>query len=659
MTSSPRIPPSAPPPAAVQAPVDRSTAVTPVLPSAPVKPVIRDSAVIVLPEELRREIQVQAQIRIAGTVVENIVASGEMRIRTESGDVVIRTETQIPPGTEVRITLSGQAAAAALADVALTPHQAEAPAGPSPVAAPPRPQPLKSGDTVAAVYVPAQTPPSAPPAPPAEKIIPPDLVASVFTAIRQAPAAVAEAIAKFTQIPEAVSKIFFAPDIHQALTRLPAAEQKTLFSFITAPETLHILRRFLPPETHEALRHYAPPVPPPAPLAHVLQASPEDEASILQALLPRPSPPPLPSSTAPVAGERPEPLSAFISILEHFALPQRQDSVLVPPGGHDTARLALPQNMQQVRVISVLPQGAPVPPSLQSPLQEGAPPPLIGKVDLPTPSGFPVIRTAQGDFVLKTSSPLPPGSTVVFEAAPMAPEQVLAAFSGAQATDTDPFLSLRWPAMEETLQILATGLPDAAQLLRSTLPSTAQPQRIAPAALLFLAALRLGDLGSWLGEPSLQALRQSGRKDLMDRLSGDFGKLSVQSREAGGGGPEWRPVFLPLLHQDQIYNLQFMVRQQQGHDKKEDEDGAKPATRFILNLHLSRMGDMQLDGFLHKKRLDLILRSGDALPFSMRQEIMQRFYAGLDQVRMQGAISFQTRQGWVNVESGHHAGTVA
>ena len=90
----------------------------------------------------------------------------------------------------------------------------------------------------------------------------------------------------------------------------------------------------------------------------------------------------------------------------------------------------------------------------------------------------------------------------------------------------------------------------------------------------------------------------------------------------------------------------------------EEQGTPQKTTRFILNLHLSRMGDMQLDGFLHKKRFDLILRSEEKLPPAIRQELLQKFAAGLDQTGMQGGMTFQTRaESWMQIPETAGAGT--
>jgi hypothetical protein len=241
---------------------------------------------------------------------------------------------------------------------------------------------------------------------------------------------------------------------------------------------------------------------------------------------------------------------------------------------------------------------------------------------------------------------VPTGSKIIFTAKPIAPNDILQQGLFSAATNDLPPENT-WSTLQSVLQALPAGSA-AAQALRNTLPTPTQ--QLAPTALLFLAALRSGDIGNWLGANTLQTLLQSGKKELADALSSDFDKLSTQSKNILPGN--WRAVSIPLRHESQISQMQFYVRRQ--HDQEQDKkSGAnKPATRFILNVTLSRMGALQLDGFIQKKNFDIILRTDEKLPFDMRQELMKRFAQGLDQVQMQGGISFQTRQqGWMMPEA--------
>ena len=264
-----------------------------------------------------------------------------------------------------------------------------------------------------------------------------------------------------------------------------------------------------------------------------------------------------------------------------------------------------------------------------------------------TSRGQPLLQTAEAHFVVTTPAAVPAGSKVIFAATPMTPEEILqTGFSAAPESGLSP-------ALQEALKALppAGPLAAAAQTLRNTLP-TPTPQLV-PTALFFLAALRSGSIENWLGANTLQALQQTGKKGLVDALSGDFDKLAAQSKDVLPGN--WRSISIPLRYDEQISQMQFYVRQQHDQDAQGNQQGGgKPATRFILNLNLSRMGALQLDGFIQKKSFDIILRTEDKLPFDMRQELMKRFAQGLEQVQMQGGISFQTKQqSWMVPEAGN------
>ena len=83
---------------------------------------------------------------------------------------------------------------------------------------------------------------------------------------------------------------------------------------------------------------------------------------------------------------------------------------------------------------------------------------------------------------------------------------------------------------------------------------------------------------------------------------------------------------------------------------KQDKDGN---TRFILDLSLPRMGNVQLDGIINGKRLDLIVRTEMSISYPM-QEAMKIAYAGaLDGSDVYGELGFQSDvNNYVNVVTG-------
>jgi hypothetical protein len=423
-------------------------------------------------------------------------------------------------------------------------------------------------------------------------------------------------------------------------------------------------------------------------LLHILRA--QIGAKVTQQILQQPHTPETPS--APPGPALARTLGVLLPLMEQLMATGNEESST--PAAPQTilaqalpralqAAVTLPQNMFEVRVLQIL---TPPPPASAPTAQLApAPPPALlpslpqaqvmqGEVESVTPSGLPVIRTDDGaHFVLQTPAPLPQGSRITFEARPMTPREIMQhAMAQPQGKATgplpapaaqplDPLRAREWPALEKALNVVERDTPAVAASVKESLPAlppalpvTAVPvpaaRSLAPPALLFLAALRLGDIENWLGGKTIQALRDAGHGALAERLAGDFGKIAEQAQTPLPGG--WKMISMPLLYDDSLSQMQFFVRRQ---DEREgggrQDENARPVTRFLLNLSLSRLGDMQLDGLVHHKQFDLILRTGEPLTIDIRQEIMKRFALGLDQTGMQGGVSFQVkRQSWVTVE---------
>lgn len=380
-------------------------------------------------------------------------------------------------------------------------------------------------------------------------------------------------------------------------------------------------------------------------LVHILRA--QLQAKITQATLQ--GPPPTPDAARPATFTPPVLPDSWIASLETHAAPPPKEGGLtgllktILPQAFQPAPGTLVKNMYRLDIAKVFAPGTPEDEiGIFVQKTSGA---QRGMVDALTSRGMPIIKAGDDHFVVRTPSSATAGSTVIFKSAP-APAESLAPNLLSQP-DFDPLQSDSWPALKDALKALQAADHPAAQtavqLLTNTLP--APTGQMAPTTLFFLAALRTGMVENWLGSNTLQALRQAGKKDLVQRLAGDFEKISAQAKETLSG--DWRAITVPLRHDENLTQMQFFVRQQRDENGK-DNEGGKPATRFILNLSLSRMGALQLDGFMQKKSFDIVLRTEDKLPFDMRQDIMKRFAAGLDHVQMQGGISFQTRkEGWM------------
>ncbi len=250
--------------------------------------------------------------------------------------------------------------------------------------------------------------------------------------------------------------------------------------------------------------------------------------------------------------------------------------------------------------------------------------------------GQTVLATAAGVLALEAQAPLPPGTRLEIEL--LAP-----------AAATTPLASDRvgadfvrpWPALEEVLR----ALMDAAPVDRhgaSLPPGIAQPgPRLASGTLFFLSALAAGDLSVWFDHKSLDRLTSIGRGDLVTALSRDFAHAGRQF-EAGGG--DWRFLTLPVVDGQKVWPVRFFLRRGRG-QAKEAEDRAA-ATRFIVEVELSRIGDLQLDGLVRPRRFDLILRTRTPLPHHMRRDIAAIYESANEVGGTTGQIAFQANQAW-------------
>lgn len=282
---------------------------------------------------------------------------------------------------------------------------------------------------------------------------------------------------------------------------------------------------------------------------------------------------------------------------------------------------------------------------------------IVGAVTGTDPAGRVLVRTAAGTLALASHLDLRRGSTVtlrvrggqVFSATvelvdgrpPGPPETVrgappapLAAPESRPPTSLD--LARGWPALREAVEALRQIDPQlAGAMIERAVPSPGGS--LAATALAFLAALRGGNLASWLGQVAIRALEDSGRGNLVRRLAADFGQIARLADQPTPG--DWQPFLVPVYDGDALRQLRLFVRRR-GDDAKKDDDEA----RFVVEVDLSRLGEVQLDGFLHQRRFDLILRSRVPLAEGARRDIAAIFSQGLALGRLTGALSFQVTE---------------
>lgn len=273
-----------------------------------------------------------------------------------------------------------------------------------------------------------------------------------------------------------------------------------------------------------------------------------------------------------------------------------------------------------LRVVAVVAPGAAPPRSVM----QGA---LVGETAMEGGPEHerPVLRLAGATLRLPPTVAVPAGSQVVVELIASAPPP-----GTARHPDQDRL-------MAELQTVLAPHLVDPAIAARVAERVPSPGRRLAAAALLFLAAARQGDLAGWL-HAAAPSRADTDAEPLKRLAAGWQGFLGGYGDETAAS-EAWHPWMLPFHDGIGLRPLTFQLRR-----RASKPDGGSTEIRFLLDLDLSALGALQLDGLIHARRFDLVLRGAGRLDVAMRRELSLLFLESLGAVGYVGAINFQNER---------------
>lgn len=256
-----------------------------------------------------------------------------------------------------------------------------------------------------------------------------------------------------------------------------------------------------------------------------------------------------------------------------------------------------------------------------------------------------VVQTHAGPVSLPTTEVLPKGTQITFEVSQLNVSKPSGNHDLGTIRPLGSASGGQWPALTDSLDVLGDLAPAAqAQLLQAALPRA--DAQLSTNILFFLAALRGGDLKGWMGDGPLRILDRQ-RPDLAGRLRDDLGQLSRLVDDPNTG--EWRMHVVPYLNNDELDRIRLLVRDR---DADNDDENAPGGSRFVIDLNLSRMGHLQIDGLIgnNGKRVDVVLRSDAPLSGTMRDDIRALYANAIEVTGIEGTVGFQAAPaGFVNV----------
>ncbi|MDX2145668.1 MAG: hypothetical protein SFV19_20110 [Rhodospirillaceae bacterium] len=255
------------------------------------------------------------------------------------------------------------------------------------------------------------------------------------------------------------------------------------------------------------------------------------------------------------------------------------------------------------------------------------------------------IRTEAGDVQINIRANVPTGTTITLDVVALQPPRaetgpvtppLPAPIAATFATPTTG-----WSSITEALQLLQRTDPQTAAQLAAAIPDGGP--RTAAATMAFVQAMRSADPRQWPGDTALRGLERAGPRgaQLASQISSEVRELAGRGSDTGG---EWRAYPVPWNAEGRIERINLVVRREGDGDEAEAKKGGKGGgTRFLVNLELSRLGEMQLDGMYRKaeRGLDVMIRTKAALPDEMRRDLTGLYANSVSAMGLKGALSFQ------------------
>lgn len=224
-----------------------------------------------------------------------------------------------------------------------------------------------------------------------------------------------------------------------------------------------------------------------------------------------------------------------------------------------------------------------------------------------------------------------------------APETGATIAQSASMAQHVPNMLASWPAMEESISVLAS----AGTLVAGTdglAAKTAQGgAKLTNSLLFFLAAAGRGPT-AWLGQGAERALAAE-NPSLLKTLQSDIRRMASLPGETVG---DWRPIVLPFDARGGEVPLAALLLQQKteldpdadNEDDNEKDDVDDKGQRFILQVQFSVLGDIQLDGNIRRTQFDLTVRTAGEFSAPLKQDVQHLFQNALAANGYSGALDF-------------------
>jgi hypothetical protein len=234
---------------------------------------------------------------------------------------------------------------------------------------------------------------------------------------------------------------------------------------------------------------------------------------------------------------------------------------------------------------------------------------------------------------VRADRPLPTGTQVTVQIQPDGQAQIidLTLPTGSERAAILQRLGQEWPVLKQALNLLRQNRPAAARSAEATLP---KPDTLLPGLVRMAQALATQSAERLLTDETVQLLKTFG-VDLTPDLT-SLNQLQQRSETPDG----WRALLFPYVEREGEDPRQggFFWRNQEA-----EEEGQPGKTRFIVQLHLSQLGDVQLDGLLNEHHINLKLRLREDPGNNFATDLQRLVQKTLAAYGLEGGITLEAK----------------
>lgn len=257
-----------------------------------------------------------------------------------------------------------------------------------------------------------------------------------------------------------------------------------------------------------------------------------------------------------------------------------------------------------------------------------------------TPSGQPILTIDDQVAVVNTNKNWPVGTKI---------QVVLGAGAELVTGKIEHQTPTSFESLRQIFEILSQQNPLLINEVKRFRIANAASGQLAGGLLFLLSAVQKGNSDAWLGSDIKDALEGLGKQSVLAALKSDFENSKLMAMDSAGS--PWRGTTVPYLDGDKLQQFRFFVHDDP-RQKKPGQSDRDIARRFLIDVSLTRLGPIQIDGLVHQRKLDLIVRTTNPLAEDLRNDLRMRFAHAMEEVKYKGSLIFQAnKQNWVDIKA--------